>query len=47
MKAISEDRKKVVEEAINLTLLAMEAKKTELMNSPTLEAEIRFYVDAL
>jgi hypothetical protein len=47
MKAISEDKKKVVEETINLTLLAMEAKKTELMNSPTLEAEIRFYVDAL
>jgi hypothetical protein len=47
MEAISEDKKKVVEEAINLTLLAMEAKKTKLMNSPTSEAEIRFYVDAL
>lgn len=41
------DPKRILNEAIDLTLLAMEAKKTDLMNNPDLKARIRYYVDGL
>lgn len=47
MREIAMDLKKVLNETIDLTLLATEAKKTDLMNSPTLKAKIRYYVDGL
>lgn len=47
MKETAMDLKKVLNDTITLTLLAMEAKKTDLMNKPTLKAKIRYQVDAL
>lgn len=47
MKERLEDQRKTLEEAINLTLLAVEAKKTDVMKNPILKAKIRHYVDAL
>ena len=46
-KETAKDLKKVMKETIDLTLLAMEAKKTDLMNNATLKAKIRYQVDAL
>lgn len=46
-KAIAEDKKEILKEAVNLTLLAREAKKTDLMNDPILKAKIRVQVNAL
>ena len=47
MRETAMDLKKVLNDTIALTLLAMDAKKTDLMNSPTLKAKIRYQVDAL
>ena len=47
MRQTAMDPKRMLNESIDLTLLATEARKTEVMNNPVLKAKIRFYVDGL
>lgn len=47
MKETAMDLKRILNEAIDLTLLATEAKKTNVVNNPALKAKIRYYVDGL
>jgi len=46
-KEMREDERRLLNEAIDLTLLAMEAKKAGLLNDLTLKAKIRYQVDLL
>jgi parvulin-like peptidyl-prolyl isomerase len=47
IREMAMDLKKVLNETIDLTLMAMEAKKTDVVNNPALKAKIRYYVDGL